>query len=234
MPKHLFTELRMDMRQAFRRFRHEPLAAGAAIVLLAVGIGSYTALVAYVQAVITRPASGVSASVHATRIRGTQLLQGRGMEQFPRPLLPEEVRAHLNQPGTFAHVAPWAELRVTIATNDSEPVRIATAQFTTTELFPLLGVTPLLGRALQAGDERSADAGVVLSDQVWRSLLHADSGAIGARLLVNGRHVRVAGVAPPEFTGPVAGQENDLLWLPLVVLGARRMERADLAARGIG
>jgi hypothetical protein len=65
--------------------------------------------------------------------------------------------------------------------------------------FSLLGVRPLLGRTLRAGDESAAELPAELSYSFWRQRFGGDRTAIGRRVTLNGRVLRIVGVLPPEF-----------------------------------
>lgn len=67
----------------------------------------------------------------------------------------------------------------------SEPERYAGAAVSW-EVFPMLGLQPVLGRAFGPEDDRpGADPVVKLSDTVWRRRYSADPSAIGRSVLVN-------------------------------------------------
>jgi predicted permease len=83
--------------------------------------------------------------------------------------------------------------------------------------FAVLGVKPALGRTFTAeedGDKLGAFPVAVISDRLWRSRFHADTGAVGQTLRVNRRELTVVGVAPPEFRGTMPGLAYDI-WVPV-------------------
>jgi putative ABC transport system permease protein len=91
----------------------------------------------------------------------------------------------------------------------------------TASAFPLIRVTPLLGRPLQPTDEMpGAEPVVVLGYDVWqRQFLH-DPAIIG-RVVTVGRTARtVVGVMPPRFGFP----HNQQVWVPLPVQDAAPRE----------
>src|SRR3954469_24018562 len=67
-------------------------------------------------------------------------------------------------------------------------------------LLPILGVTPALGRVFTKDDDSPKGAEtVILTDGYWRNRFGADRGAVGRRLLVNGRARDIIGVLPASF-----------------------------------
>ena len=94
----------------------------------------------------------------------------------------------------------------------------------TWNLFPLLGVHPVVGRQFTSDDDRAgAPPVVMLSHGLWQSRYAADESIVGRVLIVNGTAHTVIGVMPPRFQFPQIAQ----LWVPVVPLeyAASRRER---------
>jgi putative ABC transport system permease protein len=82
----------------------------------------------------------------------------------------------------------------------------------TPNLFPLLGVRPILGRGFQAEEDREGDDRVILlSHALWRRRYAGDSTIVGRTIPVNGLQFTVVGVMPEHFAFPDQGQ----VWVPL-------------------
>lgn len=91
----------------------------------------------------------------------------------------------------------------------------------TGSLMPMLGVQPLLGRALTAADDAAgADPVVVLGEGVWRQAFHADPEVLGRKVRVNGEWATVTGVLPAQFNFPGGIQ----VWLPLHLVAGEHRE----------
>ena len=73
--------------------------------------------------------------------------------------------------------------------------------------FPVLQLTPALGRLIDPRDDDVAgEARVgVLSHEFWRREFGEDPGVLNQTLLVNGEAVTIVGVAPRGFTGTTLG-----------------------------
>src|ERR1043166_3892131 len=87
---------------------------------------------------------------------------------------------------TLEDVAFYRTGNGNISGGDSEDPERVTATWITASAIPTLAVTPLLGRSFtpeedQAGGPNAA----ILSESVWRSRFHADTGVIGKTLTVN-------------------------------------------------
>ena len=77
--------------------------------------------------------------------------------------------------------------------------------------FALLGVEPLLGRAIQPDDDiaRGGHPVVMLSHGYWQRAFGADPHVVSRTLRMGGRNYTIIGVAPPNYRGG-AGPENAL------------------------
>jgi putative ABC transport system permease protein len=79
-------------------------------------------------------------------------------------------------------------------------------------LFPLLGVDPILGRHFLPEEDRPDHAPVLLlSHRLWLRRFRGDPGVVGRAVLANGRPHQVVGIMPPGFQFP----KNDEAWVPL-------------------
>jgi putative ABC transport system permease protein len=85
-------------------------------------------------------------------------------------------------------------------------------------LFPLLGVNPVLGQAF-VPDQNEAGRGdaVILSDGLWRRRFAADASIIGQLIRLDGRSRRVQAVMPPGFAFTILGTGAPDIWIPLTI-----------------
>lgn len=101
----------------------------------------------------------------------------------------------------------------TLATGDgrAEPIRGAAM---TASAFRMTRVPPLMGRALDASDERAgAPDVVVLGYEVWRTRFGSAPDVVGRRALLAGVEHTIVGVMPEGFGFPT----NEEVWTPLRV-----------------
>ncbi len=95
----------------------------------------------------------------------------------------------------------------------------------TAELFPLLGVQPLLGRVFtEAEDRAGAPSVAILSHSLWRDRFGGEAAVIGRTLSLDGTAATVIGVMPPGFR--IAGYEADI-WTPLAFSPEDRARRGS-------
>ena len=92
-------------------------------------------------------------------------------------------------------------------------------------LFETLGVPPELGRYFNADDYASSGSRVVvLSDRLWREHYGADVSIVGRDIVIDGGATRVIGIMPPGF---YPSRWNDpQLWQPLRWDPATKYSRA--------
>ena len=71
-------------------------------------------------------------------------------------------------------------------------------------LFPLLGVAPMLGRnILPEEDQPDRNREMILSYGLWTRRFNSDRGIIGRSVEVNGHSATIIGVMPPDFDFPM-------------------------------
>ena len=117
-----------------------------------------------------------------------------------------------SQNRTFSAIAAYNETSTTLG-GGFEPERLDAATVGS-DLFGILGVSPLLGRGFLADDERSGGQRVVvLGHGLWQRRFGADRSIIGRPLSFDGRDYQVVGVMPFGFSFPA---DIDL-WFPLVL-----------------
>ncbi len=86
--------------------------------------------------------------------------------------------------------------------------------------FPVLGLTPALGRLISPVDDASVgeSAVVVLSHGYWRDRFEGSPAALGETLIVNGQPMTVIGVAPQGFDGTTMGSKPQV-FVPITMRG---------------
>ncbi|MCC7327798.1 MAG: ABC transporter permease [Burkholderiales bacterium] len=102
-----------------------------------------------------------------------------------------------------------------IAFRDSEGRSLDTRAITVgANLFPLLGVRPILGREFSAADEiPGAPRVALLTHRFWESRFTARPDIVGTVVHVNGEPATIIGVMPPRFEFPMAASGD--LWMPI-------------------
>src|SRR5205085_12293948 len=108
---------------------------------------------------------------------------------------------------TFANYY-WGDVNITGGT----PERVV-GVYASANLFPLLGVSPELGRTFSPSEEIfGRNHALVLSDALWRERFAGMPSAIGNIVHLNGEAYTVIGVMAADFQFPVQAAK---LWLPM-------------------
>jgi putative ABC transport system permease protein len=90
------------------------------------------------------------------------------------------------------------------------PMRVS-AMGVTANFFPMLRVTPALGRNfLSSEDRKDGPAVVILSHRLWQSRLNSDPAIIGRTIMLAGKAQAVVGVLPAHLIFPDPAAEPDL------------------------
>src|SRR5262249_15628909 len=129
-----------------------------------------------------------------------------GYKGIPYPTF-EYVRDHNSVlSGIFAFSIP--ERLAIVIDRQAELVR---GQVVSGGYYSILGVNPLLGRAITPRDDASGEPPVaMISYEYWKRRLGATREAIGKTIEVNGVRFTIIGVTPPGFFGLLPGFSPDV------------------------
>lgn len=194
------------MRYAVRTLIKNPGFAALTIACLALGIGANSTIFSVVDTVAIRPLPfrdpDQLVSLHTThRANGIE----RGGVSF---LDVQDWRARTHG---FVDVAAVTGRSLTLSGTD-EPERFNGATVTW-NMFPMIGIQPVLGRQIrQEEDTPGGPRVVLLSHGVWQRRYASDPNVLGRTITVNGNPHTIIGVMPPKFQFPAQAQ----LWIPLV------------------
>jgi putative ABC transport system permease protein len=218
---------RSELRFAARRLRRVPVFAGAVVLVLALGVGTTTAMFSLVNGILLAPLPYPEPD-RLIRLTHTASSAGRATVDLSDAI----VMLYQSETRAFDGVAAWrfddGDLGPSEANQTAVRVRGARV---TASFFDVLGVPPALGRAFAPGDDRpGAPRVVVLSHRIWQERLHGDPNAIGRQIDVNAVPRTIIGIMPPSFAYPARQVE---LWLPLA-LNPARTRPATLNLIGIG
>jgi predicted permease len=210
-----------DVGLAFRALRRRPGFSLTVLLTLALGVGANTALFGVFRAVFLEPVplpdsdelvvvmeeAGFGCCGPAS---GPDYLDWRERNRS------FEAIAALN-PGSFT------------LTGLDEPERVS-GTWTTASAFDLVGVAPLLGRALEPEDQVSPSV-VVLTHDLWQGALGGSPDVLGTALEVNGTPYTIVGVMPEGFDIPSPWSQllGHKLYLPFA---DERIEGGDRGSHG--
>jgi len=204
-----------DARFGMRMLAKRPLSNAAVVVALSIGIGMNAAVFTFVNALLLRPPQGVNETRRLVEV-WMHNDKGSGVQSYAPFSYPDYVyyRDHTK---SLEGLAAFDGDGTSTIWNHGGAGEILHGQFTSGNLFALLGVDAVAGRALTTEDDKADSVRpVMVSYAFWKQKLGGEPGAVGQTLMLNGSAFTVVGVAPAGFTGLLAGMNPDF-WAPLAV-----------------
>ena len=213
----ILRDVPLDVRRAVRTLRRSPIVTTAAIFSIGLGAAAATSVFSIVDAALFRPPPFERAAdlaiLFMTRARPAE---SPVKERWSWP----RFRALAATQHSFERVASFSATTMAFTTGNAEPVE---GEFVSSEYFPLLGVSPVIGRSFDPSldDAATVEPVVLLANDLWKSRFGGDS-VIGRKVTLNGVELTVIGVLPPGFKG-LSGRAS--LWMPAPI--APRVTYAD-------
>jgi len=193
-----------DLRFALRALGKRPGFALVAILTLALGIGSTTAVFSVVDRILFRslpyPHDERLVSFGDTApFEANEFVLGPDYVDWKKAQTPFESVTSL--------VPGGADCDLT----ERSPVRLKCALVESTFL-PTFGVQPFLGRNFTSDEDRpNAPRVALVTYGLWRSRFASDRNLPGRIISLDGRPTVVVGVLPPQFEMPNLGHEDILV-----------------------
>src|SRR5829696_195501 len=216
--------LLQDIRFGLRVLLKSPSISIVATIALALGIGANTAIFSVVNAVLLRPlpfpnSDSLVALFETDLQRGLQ----RGTHSYPNFM---DVRA---QNTVFERVSCYHSSDF-ILSGRGEPARLQ-GSVVTADLFPLLGVQPMLGRTFLPDEDKPSETGrvVILSHSLFQRRFGGDPSILNQSITLDGINFTVVGVMPAAFEFPI---QNDPVELWTTIAGDASGKEPVTAQRG--
>ncbi|HEU4688365.1 MAG TPA: ABC transporter permease, partial [Vicinamibacterales bacterium] len=175
-----------------------PGYAVVATFTLALGIAANVAIFTVVNAILLQPLPYPDADRIVTVRHNAPGLALPELE-----ISPGLVELYRDSASTLTRMAAYEPGERNL-TGSGHPERIKVASVTP-EVFDVLGVRPMRGRAFSEPDVRKdAPLVVILTDALWQSDFGSDPNVVGRRVEVNGVRAEIVGVMPAGFAFPDA------------------------------
>lgn len=190
-----------DIRFALRLFRRAPLATLIALASIALSVSAPAAVFAAVKSVLLDP---------LPYARPSQLVQARS--DYPRMqqqsqgdwVVWNDTIEINRRTRTLGPLGAFANAVFDLAGDAGTVPEAHYGLRMNTDLFPVLGVAPMIGRNLLPGEDRPGHPDVmILSYGLWTRRFHQDRSIVGRTVTANGHACLVIGVMPPEFNFPM-------------------------------
>ena len=205
-----------DLRYAARTFRRQPGFAATAVLTLALGLGSATAIFGWVDRTFLQPLP-VPEPDRLFNL-GARSESGRVNMAFSYP----EYLDYRRFDDAFAGLVAFDPGPTVVMDfgNGAERARVA---LVSDNFFSVLGVRPILGRTFDAKEDEgsSSHSVAVLSYTAWQRHFSGSPAVVGRTARLNGHVFTIIGVAPKAFTGIARGSFPSL-YVPVTTLGEVR------------
>jgi predicted permease len=180
------------LKHILRRLVRFPAFTVITIATLAIGIGANSAIFAVIENVLLKPLPFRNS---AELVDLGHDVPGIGLHGRSAPFLyfiyGEESRS-------FQSVGLWRENSNNL-TGLAEPEHVRSLELTS-EVLPMVGVQPLLGRLFSTADGApGAPPTAMLTYGLWRDKFGADASVIGRTIIIDGAARQVIGVLPRNF-----------------------------------
>jgi predicted permease len=180
-----------DLRYGLRMLRRNPGFTVVAVLTVALGIGTNTAIFSVVSGVLLNPLPYPEperlVALYSKTAQSDQ-------SSISYPNLLDWVRDNYS----FSAIAGYRADDFSL-TGVGEPERLA-AEMVSASFFPILGVKPTLGRTFLASDDQVGAAPVaVISNALWKRKVASSPDAVGKTMTLDGKSYTVVGVLPADY-----------------------------------
>jgi putative ABC transport system permease protein len=202
-----------DLRIAIRHLLKSPGFTATAVLMLALGIGSTTAIFSIVEGVLLRPLPFPNPErlvALSDVIQGADV-GGNGEAGVTVP----DIKAYTRDTHSFESLGGYRQTGYELS-GIGEPVQVNAARLSA-GVFPALEVAPLMGRFFTPQEDDQKEPVAVIGYSLWQNRLHGNPGVLGTKILLDRKPYVIIGVMPRDFEFPlVPGQLNSSeLWLPM-------------------
>jgi putative ABC transport system permease protein len=202
----MLTHFLRDARYAIRQLIKAPGFTTVAIITLALGVGTTTAIFSVVNGVLLRP---LPYPEPQSLLRVHELVPNYG--RFS--VAPATFLDWRQQNSVFERLAAYQGVGGTF-TDVEGPARIQGAAVSW-DIFELLRVAPARGTGFTADQDRpKANNVIVLSHGLWQRRFGGDPNIVGTSVSLSGVPVTIVGVMPPDFYFPSRTAEY---WRPIAL-----------------
>ncbi|HLJ48603.1 MAG TPA: ADOP family duplicated permease [Bryobacteraceae bacterium] len=203
--------LAADTVFGWRQLRKRPVVAAAAILSLALAIGSTTAAYRLVNAALLRrlPVADAERLFYFTTLSFDAEGHPVESDEFDYPTFRQYRQAVADRADLMVVGIAHQHDAVLGAGPDIEKIYL---QYVSGNLFPVFGLQPALGRLLTPNDDVTPGAHplAILSYDFWSRRFGRDPKVLGSTLRLGKDRYEVVGVAPKGFVGTEPGTITDI------------------------
>src|SRR5258708_5156574 len=200
--------LTQNLQFTFRPLRRTPAFTVTVVLTLALGIGATTAIFSLVEGVLLRPLPFQDAD--RLVLLGDHLGGRPGMSVRAR-----EIETYTLATGAFSSLGGYITTSFELS-GGAQPEQINAARLNS-QMFPTLGVQPILGRVFTPQEDNARHPVAVISYALWTSHYNRDPHVLGASIMLDRKPYSLIGVMPRGFEFPLqlGRLYQAQLWVPL-------------------
>ena len=211
-PREHLDLLRGDVRYGLRNLRRSPAFAVTAVLALAVGIGANTAVFSIVNGVLI---NALPYEHPEQLVVVFEKVPGAPVDKFDFSAPDFEIMREAAR--SYAGIAAFRNATYELS-GIAAPERLDAARVSP-EIFGVLGVSPMLGRAFTPDEDRETAKVAVLSYGLWTRAFGRDPSMVGRAITLDRQPYTVIGIMPERFEFPPRGSPNNgrpaALFLPI-------------------
>jgi predicted permease len=201
----------LDVRFAVRLLGRQRVFTLLALTTLALGIGANSAIFAVVNAVLLRPLPFREPGRLVLIEDVIKKLAPNGIQVTPSDLIEFQRSSH-----AFESVAGYTFASMDL-TGAGSPERLQGLRVSA-EIFPVLGVSPVIGRGFTPAEDHPDSGVAVISYRLWQRRFAGDPRVVGRVVDFDRKPTTILGVLPKDVEFPLAGLPfggGHDVWVPL-------------------
>lgn len=200
--------LLQDIRYGLRVLLKRPIFTLAAVITLALGIGTNTAIFSVVNAVLLRPLPFDDPD-RILQLWSTNKQDGQNNLVVAVP----DFLDWQAQNKSFEQLAAYSFTSF-IVTGSQDPERVRGAKVSA-NFFQLLRVQPIAGSTFTTDDDRFGSERVaIIGHALWQRRFGGDPNVIGQPVRLSNQTYRIVGIMPEGFAFPVRKLGGAEIWIP--------------------
>ncbi|HXA05199.1 MAG TPA: ABC transporter permease [Bryobacteraceae bacterium] len=222
----MLTEAVHTLRWALRSLKHSRGFAAAAILTIALGVGSNTSVFSVIRAVLLRPLPFRDPE------RLVMLWETHPEIRLLQVAAPD-FQDWQRDSHSFDEMAAYTlqAMNKATLTGYGEPVQVQ-GTMVSSNLLTMLGIQPIVGRSILPSEDKGREHVALISESLWRRKFDADRSIVGKAIRLDGGEFTVVGILQRRQAFPVWAD----LWMPLSLLEpeletTRRFHPLEVIAR---
>ncbi|MBZ5495373.1 MAG: ABC transporter permease [Acidobacteriia bacterium] len=206
-------ELWQDLRYGLRMLRKNPGFTAVAVIILALGIGSNTAIFSFVNAIFLHP---LPAAIRDPA-RLVWVFATSEKESHLQNLSYPEFQDYQDQHRVFSGLMAFKPMVQFSLRVENQTERVWGA-LVSGNFLSVLGVATAPGRSFLAEEDQTPNESpvVIISHRLWQRRFGGNLAVIGKTVELNRHPYAIVGIAPEGFTSPIPGVLFDV-YVPLMM-----------------